>query len=430
MAKIPLTIDPHFYEDWKWYEGVREILQNAKDADEYDSAPMKVEHFPRTDRLIISSKGVTLEARLLLLLGATSKRDSGQRGQFGEGFAIGCLALVRAEHPVTIYNGDEVWRPVITKPNEGHPFEGSDLLVFTTRKLKEHRDAFSVEIENVSKEVWEITKKLFLFLSPPPEGGVVSVPGGRVLIDEEYRGKIFVRGIFVSAIENIECGYDLDDVKLDHDRHVIEEWNLRWKLAGILNTAHAQDPDKFAPRIYDMVKEDRADVQSLAYHADSALLKSLRDEFEKEHGEKAVPVATTQESRELEELGATPVIANKTLRELLEKTGLTALSVKEALKTGVKQVYGWADLTPIEQTICTDLVEKVTKNYTIVDFNDADTACQALPIEEEDQEACLGVSRHVLAHEPREVLAALAPVEANRRGVDEREVYLDMLFVE
>ena len=430
MAKIPLTIDPQYYSDWKWYEGVREIIQNAKDADEYDFAPMKVEHFPRTNRLVISSSGVTLEARMLLLLGATSKRDSAQRGQFGEGFALGCLALVRAGHPVTVYNGDEVWRPTISRPDEGHPFEGDDLLVFTTRKLREHRDAFSVEIENVNKEVWDITKKLFLFLSPPLEGGTVAVDGGRVLTDEEYRGKIFVKGIFVSTLDKIECGYDLDCVKIDHDRHVIADWDLRWKLAELLSAAHKQDPAAFADRIYEMAKTDKSDVKSLSYHADASLLQSLRDSFTKEHGEKAVPVRTTRESRELEELGATPVIANDTLRELLEKTGLTAASVTEELKTGVKQNYSWTDLTPIEQTICTGLVERITKDYSIVDFNDKDVTCQALPSPVEGEKGALGISRHVLAFESRRLTEELAAKEATRRGIYEREIYLDMLFGE
>jgi hypothetical protein len=430
VAKIPLTIDPQYYADWKWYEGVREIIQNAKDGDEYEGAPMKIEHFPRTNRLVISSHGVTLEARILLLLGATSKRDSEQRGQFGEGFAIGCLALVRAGHPVTIYNGDEVWRPAIKKPDAGHPFEGEDLLVFTTRRLREHRDAFSVEIENVSKEVWDITRKLFLFLTPPLEGGVVSVDGGRVLTDEEYHGKIFVRGIFVSTIDKVACGYDLDSVKLDHDRNVIEEWNLRWKLAELLNKAHKQDPEAFAEKIYDMAKTDKSDVKSLAYHADADLLKSLRDEFVKEHGAKAVPVRTTSESRVLEELGATPVVANETLRELLEKTGLTAASVTEELKTGVKTNYTWSDLTPIEQTICTDLVERITKDYSIVDFNDGDVMCQALPAVVEGGTGSLGISRHVLAFEARKLTEELTIKEATRRGVFEREIYLDLLFEE
>ena len=427
MARIPLTIDPDYCSSWGWWEGVREIVQNAKDADEYDAAPMTIEHFPRTNRLVISSRGVTLEPRVLLLLGASTKRGAGQRGQFGEGFAIGCLALVRAGHPVTIHNGDEVWRPTIQEPDEGHPFEGERLLVFTTRKLKEMRDAFSVEIENVSADVWDIAKKLFLFVSPPLPGGTVGVSAGRILLDEEYRGKIYSKGIFVNLVEDLECGYDLDRLELDRDRKVIDEFNLRWKLSNLLSEAHKNDPEKFSKRIYNMAKEGKADVKSLSYHADKALLQALQDAFKEEHGEEAVPVQTTAESKEIEALGGTPVVANSTLRELLEKTGLSAISAKEKLRSGVKQTYTWAALSPEEQGMCEDYVDRVTKYYTIVDFNDDSVLCQKLPVAEGDV-ASLGISRSLLASTPRDVTDRVVYAEATRRGVSDRTIYLDLLF--
>jgi len=428
VAKIFCTYGKGLFASWGFLEGVRDLLQNAIDAQEFDGAKMTVEHFPRTNRLVISSEGVTLPASLLILLGTTTKFGD-ERGRFGEGFAIGCLALVRAGHPVTVYNGDEVWRPTFEKPDEGHTFDDTELLVFKTRKLKEHRDAFSVEIENVSKEVWDITKKLFLFLSPPLENGVIDVGKARILLDEEYKGKIFAKGIFVRTVDKIACGYDLQHVKLDHDRRLVDEWDLRWMLGDLLNKAHKQCPD-LSSRLYEMAKEDTGDVNHLSCHADEALLQSLRNEFVKEHGEKAVPVRTTLESRELETLGATPVVANNTLRTLLEKTGLTAAAVTEKLKTGVKQSYGWADLTPIEQTICTDLVERITTDYSIVDFNDAEVMCQTLPPVAEGEKGTLGISRHVLAFESRKIAEELTIKEATRRGIFEREIYLDMLFGE
>jgi hypothetical protein len=36
MAKISLTIDKNYCSGWNVWHGARELLQNAKDAEEYD----------------------------------------------------------------------------------------------------------------------------------------------------------------------------------------------------------------------------------------------------------------------------------------------------------------------------------------------------------------------------------------------------------
>ena len=425
MARISLTIDPSYCGSWGFFEGCREILQNAKDADEYDDAKMIVEHLPRSNRLIISNEGVTLSHATLLLLGCSTKRGTDQRGQFGEGHVLGVLALIRAGHPVTIYNGDEVWRPAIEAPDAGHPFEGSNLLIFTTRKLREPRTTFSVEIENVSKDVWDITKKLFLFLSPPKERDVVKISTGRVLLHPDFKGQIFSRGIFVSTVDNVEFGYDSNNIKLDRDRNVIEEWDLRWRLAELLSAAHKQEPSKFGKRIYNMARDSKADVKSLAYHADANLLKALKDEFHEEFGATAVPVQHMEESKELETLGATSVVVSATLRELLEKSGLKASDIKKKLKANVKKRYGWSDLTPEEQRICTTWIERFTYTYCIVDFTDPSILCQVLT---EDDGQTIGVNRLALSTTTRALVSALIVQQSIRQGVPEREVCLNILF--
>ncbi len=83
MARIVLTIDPNYRPKWKFWEGVRELIQNAKDADEFEGMKMHVKHLPQTDKLVISNENCSLSMHLLLLLGATSKTDTQQRGRFG-----------------------------------------------------------------------------------------------------------------------------------------------------------------------------------------------------------------------------------------------------------------------------------------------------------------------------------------------------------
>lgn len=409
MPKIQLTMDPAYCSDWVFFQGVREVIQNAKDADEYDGLPMTIDHMPRSNKLIVTTKGITIDASTLLLLGKTSKSDGSQRGKFGEGFVLGCLALVRAGHPVTIYNGHEVWRPEIEKAEDG-PFKGHDLLIMNTRRLQGYRPDFTVEIENVSKDVWEATKKLFLFLSPPDEKTLVKVSEGTVIMDPSYRGLIYARGIYVTRNDELEFSYDLMHATLDRDRRMIDEWNLKYKLGEVWNEAMRADPEKTAPRIYQMVKDDKPEVKSLHYHIDTKLLQSLKEQFNQEHGEDSVPVTSMSDARELEGLGAKTVMVNSTLQQLLAKVGPPISEVKEKLRGKVSKRYSYQDLSPFETTVCGALVEVITMDYAIVDFND-DTSCRT-----DGDRPTLLLSRELLSRSAGEILRAVGAVEAKRAG--------------
>ena len=423
MAKIVLTIDESYCADWDFFCGVRDLLQNAKDAEEFELRKMTVKHLPRTNTLVITTADTALSASLLLLLGASTKRGTGQRGQFGEGFAIACLALTRAGHNITIYNGEEVWRPEIALPDEGHPFEGSKLLVFNTRKLQTPRKDFSVEIENVSKEVWDATQKLFLFLRPPKAAEAVEVNDGTVLLADEYQGMIFSRGIFVTRKEDVQAGYDIKYLKLDRDRRSAEDWDLQYRLGIIWQQANVKEPAKFAPKIYQMAKEDKAEVKSLHYHADAELIKHLHEAFEGEHGVGTVAVTTMAESRELESLGAKTAVVNKTLKDLLDKSGPKIEEIKAKLKSQVTCYFSWSDLTPEEAAVCTQWLEKITKDYRVVTFNDPTTTSRWL-----EESNTVGVSRAILQYAPRDLVLIVATQESRRRGVDPTQVLLDVLF--
>jgi hypothetical protein len=409
MPKIPLTIDPSYCRTWEYWEGVRELIQNAKDAEEFDQYKMTVDHSPRSDKLTVSNADVVVPASTLLLLGRTSKTEGGQRGKFGEGFALGCLALTRAGHSLTIYNGDEVWRPIIEKAEDG-PFKGEELLVFQTRKLQSSRPAFSIEVENVTKEMWERTRERFLFLEPPKEHEVVKVGyKGSVLLSPERKGAIYCKGIYVNTVGDLEYGYDLEDAQLDRDRRMIDEWDLKYKLSTILNEAHSAAPDTFAPRIYEMVKNGKKDTTHLEYSADAKLLKALRESYAAENGD-AVPVTSMQESRALELVGARTAVVNKSMQTLLKKAGLDADEEKQRRQNSVKELLSWSALTEAETEACTRLVEKITQDYAIVTFHNEALAVFLLP------DSKVGIARWALTSKPLFLVKEVALVEAKRQG--------------
>ena len=102
---IELTIKTDYLPGWGTYEGVRELVQNGRDAETELNAPFSVQH--RGNTLCLSNTGARMP-REALLMGHTTKRGNNELiGKFGEGLKLGVLALVRAGHTVVIENRDE-----------------------------------------------------------------------------------------------------------------------------------------------------------------------------------------------------------------------------------------------------------------------------------------------------------------------------------
>src|SRR3970040_1423187 len=111
--KLELSIKTDYLPEWGTWHGIRELVQNGRDAEIQFDAPLKITHQGQTLR--IENVSVTLPHEALLF-GHTTKTDRGDlAGQGGEGLKLGVLALVRGGQPVTIHSGNEVWKPTIAR---------------------------------------------------------------------------------------------------------------------------------------------------------------------------------------------------------------------------------------------------------------------------------------------------------------------------
>lgn len=418
MPKIPLTIDPTYCGDWGFWEGVRELVSNAKDAEDQDGRRMVVKHSKRSNTLTILTEDTVVNAQDLLLLGR-SRGGENRRGRFGEGFVLGTLALVRKGFDLTIYNGDEVWRPGIEIADDNHPMAGAPLLTFVTRKLQSRRTAFSVEITEVTEPVWQEAEKRFLFLVPPPAAATITMDRGTVITSEEYKGKVYARGVFVRELSDLDCGYNLPEVQLDRDRRMIDEWSLKWSLAALWQEAGANIQN--VPRIYQMARAGASDVKSIGYHADQHLLNAFREEFTRENGPDAVPVTSAAEVKDVEKAGATPVIVDDTLKELLAKSGLDAKKMAAERASVIDKTWLWRDLTAEEQQMWTLYGIRMAPNAVFVTFR-GDALCQPMPAKDG-----LAVDRKLLKEPPRRIVQVIADAEAKRRGSAVLDVLLDLV---
>jgi len=339
--KVELSIKATYLSDWGVLEGIRELVQNARDA-EVDGFPMTISS-PRKKILRIENEGVSLSHKVLLFGHTTKEGREDQIGQFGEGFKLGVLALIRAGRKVKVYSGDEIWTPVIDR---SRTFD-EDVLCFKISRSTTPKDVLRIDVEfNVDE--WEEQKKNFLFLHSPKK--FYENYYGTLIMDEEYAGKIFVKGIFVQVEEGLQHGYDLKGVDVDRDRRVVRGFDVEYTVMNIWKEAALADEQLRDP-LYDLLVANTKDIRSFEYHnyLTDDLLNHFANRWKEECGE-AYPVTNDGEAQELGHLGATGIVVpSKPLVGVLWQKfgGLT--DVKQKLMGNIVKTYELSELSPLER---------------------------------------------------------------------------------
>src|SRR5688572_23444582 len=91
---VELTINPGYVKDWGIWEAVREFVQNGLDSHD-NGFHLSIERGGGESKTVrIRNVGTTLDRRTLLL-GASDKDGTLERGKFGEGYKLGLLTLSR-----------------------------------------------------------------------------------------------------------------------------------------------------------------------------------------------------------------------------------------------------------------------------------------------------------------------------------------------
>lgn len=422
MPKIQLTIKVSYLSSWSSYEGVRELVQNAKDAEVEHGASMKVDWY--NDTLRIENDGVTMPHKALLLGHTTKLGNSRLIGKFGEGLKLGVLALVRAGHPVKIRNGSEVWVPTI----EHSTTFDEDVLTFNIETGRADKNRVRVEVGGVNRMAWDKFRKCFLFLNPPKKADVVHTYNGDLLMGDEHKGKVFIKGIFVQNDPDLEFGYDFPDADLDRDRKMVQSFDLRYRTKNILLSAVNKMPQMLLGHLTNMLENPTADVEGINEYGTipAEVAEKVAEDFTKKHGKDAVPVASLAESKDVEHLGKKGVIVSKQLGHVLaEKLG-NANTIKEGLKREVVKRYGWHELAGAEKASLTEAVNLVNPieqvcldDVEIVDFRDVNLMGQF-------KERKILIAHKYLT-DPNETLRILIHEVAHRDGGDGDKGHVDRI---
>jgi len=320
MAKFELSIHEDYLAGrWGTWEGVREVVQNALDAqDDYPGYPMEISH--TEGYLQIRNVGAVLGQEVLLLGKTTKDGRNDQRGQFGEGLKLGLLALVRQGIEVYIMNGSTKWTPFIDRSEN---FGDERVMWINVRKMQKREEDFTVYIK-IPKSEWKSLRGRFLDLVKG-DLDVLDHAEGSVIMDPTERGNVYAKGIFVKNYPYLQYGYNFNNIQLDRDRGMIDDWDLRYAAAKALKAAMVADQDKWVPKAYKILEADESkDLEKLAsqlkydYDGDTAEIRQgFADIFTGEHGDEAVPVSCEEEAAKVAFFGKKGVVVPTDLRMVL-----------------------------------------------------------------------------------------------------------------
>lgn len=248
MKQIKLSFTEDYVGHWSWWEGARELMQNAIDTQDFD---IDFE-WGNTGDLTIISRGGSIPTSALLL-GATTKRDdSSTIGKFGEGMKLGFLVLLREGAEIAMENGKDLWVPKIIHDDT---FGANVLSVNVCEGVLDanNPDTVKIKIQGIPRHALEeiadnyapmTEREVYLENS---RGKAYSKIWNRddenqnETEDGEYEGgacNLFVNGLFVTRVEgNFRFDYDFkpDAFTLDRDRNSASTFEVKYEANKLLS---------------------------------------------------------------------------------------------------------------------------------------------------------------------------------------------------
>lgn len=311
--RFDLGMSLNYVLEWGILQAVRELFQNARDAQVANSDnKMFFDYDKDTQTLRIGNRNGSLTTDTLLL-GVSTKRDNAELiGQHGEGYKVATVVFLRNNKTLKVYNrkSKEIWTAKIVKSRR----YGTDVAVFDIEKVSLFKSVpdhdLIFEVGNITPEEYEQIVDSILYLQDDINKAVGYK--GEILLDDKFKGKLFVSGLYVTTKDVLSYGYNLgaEVVSLDRDRALVDGYDLQFTLAKLILGVS----DKSL-----MLKlKDSWEGRYMSIYANRIQTSSVLDEvcddvysdFIMEHGKDAVPVNTTQSFNRYSSLGLKPVLVS------------------------------------------------------------------------------------------------------------------------
>lgn len=347
MTRYELSLSPDYVPSWTVVDAVRELFQNALDQQTVESSnKMFVYYNEETETVRIGNKHSQLQTSSLLMGASTKAGDARTIGQFGEGYKVATLVLTRLGKKIKIYNyaAREIWEPKLIDSRR----YGSKILAFDVTKTFIWHQApdndLTIEIQGITQqEYYDITESN-LHLQED-HGLFIETDVGIILLDERYKSKVFVNGLYVCEYAPYHMGYNFNPgrLKLDRDRKLADPFNLEWLASTMWSKT-----SNLEKRIIELTKLGAADVKyinstmSIVFDktAVNVANKALED-FQETYGTKAVPVASQEEVEQVPR-GYEPIVVPNTHKELIQSSPKYEKPVVNAERLSVEaRLFMW-----------------------------------------------------------------------------------------
>lgn len=377
MKVFELSMSANYLPNWDEKDGIREIIQNAVDAKTEFGGEMNISYDKDRQVLKIVNTNCVLPLEALLIGHTTKLGRTDMRGQFGEGFKFGINVLENKGNPVKIRSGSQVWSFEIAKSRIGF---NSKVLFCKIADGRKEEKRVAVEISNISQEIWEVVQDRFLCIGRKYD----AIPGGEygeILTEEKYKGKLFVKGIYIGDADELCYGYNFFLLNVDRDRKMVDYWSRASHIFYIWNKAVSFDMSKIG-MYYNLLEAGAEDVVDSKYAAstvmDDGVFEAVRDIFLNEYGADAFPVMNHSQAMELGHVGKLGVVVREPLLKVLKMTMGTFEDVNVGLAKEIQVVYAFEELSAQEQDnlmYAIDLVSSVEHFekgcLSVVDFRSA-----------------------------------------------------------
>lgn len=351
MKRFELGMSINYCSTWGVVEAIREIFQNALDAQTANpDNEMYFKYDQDKETLFIGNKKGILGTNTLLL-GTTSKAGNNNFiGKFGEGYKVATVVLLRLGKKVTVYNGNanEIWTAHTINSRRYNAkvavfdIENTQSVADKVKELlnlgisgnsskkKTYNLVFSVsgitadEYKEIVcsnlylQEFTELDNLIYGDEKALKTWHVKSTYDGdkvcRILTDESQSGRLYVGGLYVTTSKRAKFGYDFSPnmVTLDRDRGFIDNMDLQWLCSKALlmsnNSKLIEDAkDSWDGEYIRVFASNRMDEKNVCEAIKPSCDKEC-DAFYEEYGDDAVAVTDTNEFNSLKKKGVNAVM--------------------------------------------------------------------------------------------------------------------------
>ena len=353
MSRYELGMTLNYAKSWGVVEAVREFFQNAYD-EEVANHSNKMFFEYADGVLLIGNEKSVLEPRTLLMGSTTKDGNKDLIGEHGEGYKVATVVLMRNGVTVKIYNNEkgEVWTSKVVKSRR----YGTEIVVFDIQKQffkKKYNLVF--ELDGITEDMYKAIVESNLHLRKDIDEDLCKHgEHGTILMQEQFKGDLYVNGLFICNRNYLEWGYDFAPslVQLDRDRGLVDYFDLKFAISRLVMST------KDADFIHKNIKNKDLEFIHTSSQYDTLELVSdkVYEDFIEEHGEGAYPTEEFDEYEELTKQGYNAVYLPRSINQVIRHAHEQdfVLENKEDIQ---ERFENW--LERAEATLSENLVEEI-----------------------------------------------------------------------